>query len=112
MSSRLVRTTGAQRRQGCQANATPAQWCDSPGRGLAPTVYLPTYLQHRYFPQVSGWMLTSHRELIRVLALYTEFRRGLRMSTYGSVNLDPVGDALACLVFLASDMDLHYGAAG
>ncbi len=29
---------GTQRRQGCQANATPAQWCDAPGRGLAPTL--------------------------------------------------------------------------
>lgn len=28
--------TSAHIRHGCQENATPAQWCDAPGRGLAP----------------------------------------------------------------------------
>jgi hypothetical protein len=36
LSGISVNRTETQRRHGCQANATPAQWCDAPGRRLVP----------------------------------------------------------------------------
>lgn len=36
LSGISVNRTETQRPHGCQANATPAQWCDAPGRRLVP----------------------------------------------------------------------------